>query len=56
MQKVITSFGEDTPFMGEGVSDRTQARRDRIAASPEAQALLGRYPDTLIDRIIRGSG
>lgn len=38
--EVIKSFKEVGNFMDKSVSARTQAKHDRIAASPEAQRLL----------------
>jgi hypothetical protein len=40
MRKVIDSFSDDTPFMAEEVSKRTQARRAAIEnAPPDIKAL-----------------
>ena len=56
MQKVIDSFGEDTPFMSDAVSDRTQARRDKLANAPaDIRGLLDKgFPQYFVERLAEG--
>lgn len=54
LQKVIDSFGQDTPFMSDSASARTQARRKVVdSAAPDIQALKGTLSNGLVERLAR---
>ena len=55
VQRVIASFGHESPFMTKAVSRGTQARHDRIANAPaDIRALLDAgHSMEFVDRLSR---